>query len=232
LCVITLDPLAFPLVVDTCVLQPPIATSVETISASQVLLKGTVVRDCWYALRAGPWVCPCANKWFCCRDRDLLEGMSSWFPSQIDIQKCIEEQEKDFVKAQNKNPKLSIEDWLGRYKFTDIHEIFFGGIHKDLYKWLARIADTQFEIRSRPPVVWTSTLIKKVKRVDNVMSKAIDNWFDSIIGGYITEFSIDRVESYSQAERYLFKGPRGKILHFLKSKINMLLHEKNILKIQ
>jgi hypothetical protein len=81
-------------------------------------------------------------------------------------------------------------------------------------------------------VVWTSTLIKKVKRVDNVVSRAVDHWFDSTIGGYITEFVVDRVESYSQAERYFFKGPRGKFLHFLKLRIKMLLHEKNILKIQ
>jgi hypothetical protein len=98
---------------------------------------------------------------------------------------------------------------LVRHIFIDIHEIFFGGIHKELYEWLARLADTQFEIRSRPPMVWTSALIKKVKKVDNVVSRVVDHWFDSTIGRYITEFSIDRVDSYSQAERYYFKGPRG-----------------------
>jgi hypothetical protein len=114
-----------------------------------------------------------------------------------------------------------------------VHKIFFTGVHKELYEWLSRLANTQFEIKSRsPPVVWTSTLIKKVKRVDNTMSRVVDLWFDSTIGGYITEFSIDRVESYSQPERYFFKGPRGKLLHFLKLKIKMLLHQKNILKIQ
>jgi hypothetical protein len=77
-----------------------------------------------------------------------------------------------------------------------------------------------------------SVLIKKVKRVDNAMSRAVDHWFDSTIGGYITEFVIDKVESYTQVERYFFKGPRGKFLHFLKLKIKTLLHEKNILKIQ
>jgi hypothetical protein len=77
-----------------------------------------------------------------------------------------------------------------------------------------------------------TTLINKVKRVDNVVSQAVDHWFDSTIGGYITEFVVDRVESYNQAKRYFFKGPRGKFLHFLKLKIKMLLHEKNILKIQ
>jgi hypothetical protein len=53
---------AFPLVVDTCVLQPPIATSGETASASQEFPKGPVVRACWCVVRAEPWVCPCVNK--------------------------------------------------------------------------------------------------------------------------------------------------------------------------
>jgi hypothetical protein len=121
---------------------------------------------------------------------------------------------------------------LGRYIFTDIHEIFFGQIHKELYEWLDRLTDTQFEIRSRLPVVWTSVVIKTVKRDDNVVSRAVDHWFDSTIGGYITKFFIDIVESYNQEERYFFKGLRGKFLHFLKFNINKLLHEKNILKIQ
>jgi hypothetical protein len=149
--------------------------------------------------------------------------MSRWFPSKTEIQKWIEYQEKDFVEAQNKNPNLSTKDWMETYIFTDIHDIFFGGIHRKLYEWLDRLADTQFEIRSRPLVVWTSTLIKKVKRVDNFVSRVVDRWFDSTIGGHITEFVVDRVESYSQAERYFFKAPRGKILHFLKLKIKMLL---------
>jgi hypothetical protein len=185
---------AFHLVVDTCVLQPPIATSGETASSSQVLVKGKIVKVCWCVVRVEPWVCPYSNKWFDCGDCDLLEGMSRWFPLNTKIQKCIEEQEKDFVESQNKIPNISTEDWLGRYIFTDIHKIFFGGIHMDLYEWLARLADTQFEIRFRSHVVWTSTLIKKVKRVDNTMSRVVYHWFDSTIGGYITEFSIKRVE--------------------------------------
>jgi hypothetical protein len=96
---------------------------------------------------------------------------------------------------------------LERYIFTYIHEIFFRGIHQELYEWLARLADTQFEIISIPPMVWTLTLIRKVKRVDNTLSRAVDHWFDITIGGYITKFVVDRVESYSQVERYFLKGP-------------------------
>jgi hypothetical protein len=74
-------------------------------------------------------------------------------------------------------------------------------------------------------------LIKKIKRFENTMSRVVDHWFDSTIGGYIIEFSIDIVESYGQVERYFFKGPRGKFLQFLKLRIKMLLHENNILKV-
>jgi hypothetical protein len=81
-------------------------------------------------------------------------------------------------------------------------------------------------------VVWTSKPIKKVKIFDNDVSRALDHWFDSTIGGYITKFVVYKVKSYSQAARYLFKGPMGKNLQFLKLKIKILLHEKNILKIQ
>jgi hypothetical protein len=33
--------------------------------------------------------------------------MSRWFPSKIEIQKWIEDQENDFAEAQNKNPGSS-----------------------------------------------------------------------------------------------------------------------------
>jgi hypothetical protein len=139
-----------------------------------------------------PWVYPCANKWFPYQDKNLCKGISRWFPLKTKIQKWIKDQEKDFAEAQNKNPKLSTEYWLQRYIFTDIHEIFFGGIHQELSEWLDRLVDTQFDIRSRPPMVWTPILIQKVKRVDNVVSRVVDHWFDSTIGGYITEFVVDK----------------------------------------
>jgi hypothetical protein len=46
-----------------------------------------------------PWVFPCSKKWFFCQERNLLEGMSRWFPSKTKIHKWIEDQEKDFVEA-------------------------------------------------------------------------------------------------------------------------------------
>jgi hypothetical protein len=72
-------------------LQPPIVASGETAYASQVLLKGPIVRACWCAIRDEPWVCPYTKKWFRCQDHNLLEGMSRWFPSNIgEIRICVD----------------------------------------------------------------------------------------------------------------------------------------------
>jgi hypothetical protein len=68
---------------------------------------------------------------------NLREGMSRWFPSKTEIQNWIEDQERDFTEAQNKNPKLNTEDWL-----HDIHKIFFGRSHQEFFEWLARLSDT------------------------------------------------------------------------------------------
>jgi hypothetical protein len=171
----SVEPWVYPYANNIYVLQPPIATSGETASTSQMCLKGPIVRDCWCTLGFEPWVYPYAKKWFRCWDRNLLDGMSRWFPSKTEIQKWIEDQEKDFAEIQNKNPNLSTEDWLGRYIFTNAHEILFAGIHQELYEWLARLADTQFQIRYRTPMVLTSLLIKKIKRVDNVVSRVVDH---------------------------------------------------------
>ncbi len=65
-----------------------------------------------------------------------------WFPSKKKIHNWIEEQERDFTEAQNKNPSINTEVWLGRYIFTDVHEILFGGIHVELYEWLSKLVDT------------------------------------------------------------------------------------------
>ena len=55
-------------------------------------------------------------------------------------------------------------------------------------------------------------------------------WIDSILEGYIIEFSVDTVKSYGDMEREFFKGPRGRFLLSLKLSIKMLICENGILK--
>ena len=52
---------------------------------------------------------------------------------------------------------------------------------------------------------------------------------DSILEGYITEFTIDTSKYYNEVERELFNGPRGRFLLSLQLSIKMLVCEKGIL---
>jgi hypothetical protein len=57
----------------------------------------------------------------------------------------------------------------------------------------------------------------------------MDFWLDSILGGYITKFAVDCIQSYNIAERDFFKGPCGRLLKSLVMGIKMLLCDKNVM---
>ena len=61
-----------------------------------------------------------------------------WRPSVKEIGDWIEETYQKFAEQENKDPRPSSDDFLQRYIFSDIYEIFFGSIHIELYQWLSR----------------------------------------------------------------------------------------------
>jgi hypothetical protein len=44
-------------------------------------------------------------------------------------------------------------------------------------------------------------LIKQLNSVSNPTTPAVDFWLDSVLGGYITKFVVDCIQSYSVAEK-------------------------------
>ena len=40
---------------------------------------------------------------------------------------------KEFAVQENRNPQVSKEQWLERYVYTEIHEIFFASFPSELY---------------------------------------------------------------------------------------------------
>ena len=77
---------------------------------------------------------------------------------------------------------------------------------------------------------WNSQLIQRLKSVRNPVSRDIDFWVDKILQGYITEFVVDTITSYSEVERNFFQGPHGRYLSSLKTWIKMLVRDKGILR--
>ena len=53
----------------------------------------------------------------------------------------IEETYLNFAVQENKDPRCSSYDFLQRYIFSDVYEIFFGSIHIELHQWLSRLTE-------------------------------------------------------------------------------------------
>ena len=148
-------------------------------------------------------------------------------PFKEEINAWVKLKERTFVAEENQNPDISTEEWLQRYLFTDLHEIFFCEFPIIIYEWIAIIAQKKKCFKATP-TIWNVVSINCLKSVSNSISRAVDFWFDSIIGGYITEFAVDTVKSYSAAKREFFKGPRGKYLNSLKLWTKILFCEKGV----
>ena len=58
-----------------------------------------------------------------------------------EISDCIDSAYQNFAEQENKDLRRSANDFLQRYVFCDIYEIFFGSIHIELHQWLSRLTE-------------------------------------------------------------------------------------------
>ena len=157
--------------------------------------------------------------------------MCFWNTSREEIQKWVESKEKEFTERENKNPQIFVEDCLQRYIFTDLHESFFAMFPSELHAWLSRLVEKETFSQRVRPMEWTPEEIQRLERTDNPISCAIDYWLNSLLDGFVTQFVVDTLKAYNEAERYFFKGYRGKYLKSLSLCIRMLLCEKGKLRV-
>jgi hypothetical protein len=80
--------------------------------------------------------------------------------------------------------------------------------------------------------IWTSKLVRQLNYASNDTSQTIHFWLDNILGGYIIDFAVDYTQSYSVIERYVFKGPQGRLMKSLVTWIKMLLCDKCMMKME
>jgi len=78
-----------------------------------------------------------------------------WNLTKKEIEKWLDWNIHKFVVQENKNPRLSKEEWLNRYLYTEIHKIFFYTFPIELYEWLAKLTCSQGWWRLDSPIVWT-----------------------------------------------------------------------------
>ena len=65
----------------------------------------------------------------------------------------------EFAEQENRNTRLTMEQWLDRYLYTKIYEIFFCSFLVELYEWIVKLIDSQGRWKLDSPIVWTSDLV-------------------------------------------------------------------------
>ena len=93
-----------------------------------------------------------------------------------EISDWIDETYLKFAEHEKKDPRRSSNDFLQRYVFCDVYEIFFGSIHIELHQWLSRLTERRTNFQEHQFPAWTPTRINILKRVNNEISRAVDFW--------------------------------------------------------
>ena len=93
-----------------------------------------------------------------------------------EIEDWIHETYLKFAEHENKNSRHSTDEFLQRYVFSDVYEIFFGSIHIELHQWLSRLIERKTKFQEGQFPDWTPARINILKRVNNAISRAVDFW--------------------------------------------------------
>jgi hypothetical protein len=155
-----------------------------------------------------------------------------WRSTKEENGEWLETKEHEFSRNQNKNPRIRSDKWLQRYVFSYLHEIFFVNFSNVLAEWMQRLAEKNITFRFVFSRSWTLESIQQVNTINNQISCVVDFWLDSVLGGYINEFSIDCTRSYNVVERELFKSLCGRYLKSLSTWIKMLLCDKGVMQME
>ena len=130
-----------------------------------------------------------------------------WHPTRPEIQYWFYNKAEEFAAEENKNPRVTTKEWLGRYLYFYLLEYFFIEFPIILYEWLAQLTYQKMNFQRGEPTFWTPELIQQLQEVDNRASRVFEVWLDNILEGYITQFTVGTIKSYSDMKREFFKGP-------------------------
>jgi len=86
-----------------------------------------------------------------------------WNPTKKEIVGWLDRRIHVFTAQENKNPRLSKEEWLDKYLYTEIHEIFFAYFPTELYERIAKLVDSHGRWKLDGPIVWTPELVRRLE---------------------------------------------------------------------
>ena len=116
--------------------------------------------------------------------------MFCWYPTKDELNQWVGSKEKEFSEQENKNLRLSTEDWLQKHIYTDLHTIFFVTYGNKIYDWLSKLTDKNI-FKKKRNIVWTPELIQTMKNLDNPITRTVDFWLASVLEGFVTDFAVE-----------------------------------------
>ena len=76
-----------------------------------------------------------------------------------------------------------------------------------LHEWFSILATRRTNFQTREVVEWSAQLICKLVAVSKPISRAVDFCVNNILQGYINNFVVEMITSYSEDEINFFQGP-------------------------
>ena len=154
-----------------------------------------------------------------------------WNPTKKDIEDWMDSKMLVFAQEESTRTQMSTENWIDEYIYSDIHDIFFVEFPILLHEKFSRLATKQTNFQRREAIEWSDQLVHEVTSVSNPISRAVDFCIDSILQGYITDFVVYTITSYSEVERNFFQGPQRRYLLHISTWIKLLSYDKGILQL-
>ena len=74
-----------------------------------------------------------------------------WHLTRLEIQYWLDQKAQEFVVEENQNPRLTTEQWLGRYMYPDLHEYYFFELSIILYEWLVQLTSQKTNFQGVQP---------------------------------------------------------------------------------
>ena len=83
-----------------------------------------------------------------------------WNLTKAKIQDWVDFKALDFAQEESKGSWLNPTEWLGRYLYTYIHEIFFSKFSIVLHEWFSKLETQQINFQGGEPMEWNPLLIQ------------------------------------------------------------------------
>jgi len=70
-----------------------------------------------------------------------------WRPTKKEISKWLAGKEREYDQKKNRNPWMSDEQWMQRYVYAKLHDVFFGEFPIILTDWLEILVENTGKYR-------------------------------------------------------------------------------------